>query len=202
MSPGPGHARGPNRTTYKVWEGILARCTNPKASGFDRYGGRGITVCDRWRSSFEAFLADMGARPSRAHQIDREKNDGPYAPENCRWATSAEQARNRSSNVLLTIDGETMCLLDWAIRIGMPRNTLRNRLLRGWSPERAVRTPMGALARGADNAATKIDGETANEIRKLREIGVTIREVAAWASVSPTTIKNVMSRFDARPVAA
>ena len=79
---------------YQSWAKMIHRCTNPKAHNWKWYGGRGITVCERWRSSYANFLADMGRRPSLKHSIDRINNDGNYEPGNCRWATQSEQVQN------------------------------------------------------------------------------------------------------------
>lgn len=92
-------------TTYKTWQSLIQRCTNPKSKSYADYGGRGIEVCDRWLESFDNFLYDMGEKPSGV-QIERKNNDGPYSLENCRWATVTLQARNRRSNVL-TLDMAT-----------------------------------------------------------------------------------------------
>lgn len=106
------------------------------------YGGRGITICSRW-NSFEAFHADMGDRPAST-TLDRIDNDGPYSPENCRWATVKEQARNRRSSALVTYRGETKALAEWCELLGLEyRPTLLRITVYGWSAERAFSEPIG-----------------------------------------------------------
>ncbi|WP_375292183.1 hypothetical protein [Sphingomonas melonis] len=78
-----------------MWKAMRHRCSNPESADYDNYGGRGITVCDRWENSFEAFFADMGSRPFAEAQIDREDNDGNYEPDNCRWVTAQVNVNNR-----------------------------------------------------------------------------------------------------------
>jgi hypothetical protein len=124
----------------RVWKGMIQRCTNPKRRGWERYGGRGITVCERWRASFADFLADMGARPSPKHSIDRIDNDGHYEPANCRWATKHEQGSNTRA-VTRMLDGKPISLRGMAELSGLHVRTIRYRLARGWSVERTVRTP-------------------------------------------------------------
>lgn len=121
---------------------MITRCTNPNSKSYHNYGGRGIIVCDRWRHSLANFIADMGDRPEGA-TLDRIDNDGPYSPENCRWATIDEQARNKRCNHLITYNGETLIIRDWELRIGLPPGTLRRRIDEsGWSIDRAMTIPI------------------------------------------------------------
>lgn len=122
--------------------GMNSRCLNAKGKDFKRYGGRGITVCDRWHrdtpGAFENFLADMGERPSLEHSIDRMDNDGPYSPENCRWAVQKTQQNNKRSNTILTFGGKAQNVTQWAEELGMKRSKIYYRLRRGWSVEDAL----------------------------------------------------------------
>ena len=109
-----GHRkRGNTSPTYYIWSAMIQRCTNPTDKRYMDYGGRGITVCDRWLNSFEHFLEDMGECPEGL-SIDRIDNNGNYCKENCRWSTITEQAHNRRNNVQLTFNGETKLQEDWA----------------------------------------------------------------------------------------
>lgn len=109
---------------FSTWTDIQTRCHNPNSSSYHNYGGRGIVVCSRWRESFQNFLDDMGLRPSNKHSIDRINVNGNYEPENCRWATRTEQARNRRNNRMITIDGETKTMQEWANQAGISASTI------------------------------------------------------------------------------
>lgn len=127
-----------SRPEYGVWASMIQRCTNPNTKTFARYGGRGITVCDGWLHSFEAFLADVGPRPSFAHSLDRIDNDGNYEPGNCRWIEKRLQARNTSANVTLTFNGETRTAAEWAELLGIKPYTLYSRISKGEPVERCL----------------------------------------------------------------
>lgn len=123
---------------HVAWAAMIQRCENPNNPEFHRYGERGITVCCRWRQSFEAFYADMGPRPSNKHSIDRENNHGNYEPGNCRWTTIDVQTRNTRRNVYLTHQGLTLTVKDWAKHLGISYQALQHRIKRGWTVERAL----------------------------------------------------------------
>jgi len=139
-----GATRGEQRAPeYEAWLHMRRRCNDPQDPGYQAYGGRGISVCERWLK-FENFLTDMGPKPTAAHSIDRyPNNDGNYEPGNCRWATAPEQARNRRSNILITIGERTMCATDWASERGLNVGTVISRIRKGWEPVDAVtRSPV------------------------------------------------------------
>ena len=126
---------------YWIWNTMIQRCTNPRARNYSDYGGRGISVCESWRF-FPNFFADMGARPSKLHSLERMDNEGGYSPANCCWATRREQNQNRRNNRLLTARDETKCLAEWARALGCSHTTILARIRLGWSEERAVTTPV------------------------------------------------------------
>lgn len=136
-----GHSKnGHTSPEYNTWANMFSRTQNPKNTSFMDYGGRGITLCERWLK-FENFLADMGEKPGKNYSIDRIENDLGYYKENCRWATPQEQADNKRSNILLTYNGKTQNITQWENELGTNRGTLWMRLKLGWSVEKALTMP-------------------------------------------------------------
>jgi hypothetical protein len=126
------------------WGSMLSRCYNQKATGYERYGGSGVVVCERWKWSFENFLADMGERPSRDHSLDRFPNaHGNYEPGNCRWATKLEQANNRRDNHLVVVSNRKMTVPAAMRLVGCKLHieTVKRRLALGWPVTRAMSEP-------------------------------------------------------------
>lgn len=134
-----GESRGCSE--YYSWRGMRRRCLNRTDKAFKYYGGRGIKICERWASSYEAFIQDMGRKPSPRHSIERKNNDGNYEPGNCVWALPIDQNNNRRGNHLLTVDGETLTVTQWARRVNLSDNIIFNRLRAGYSDIEAVKTP-------------------------------------------------------------
>ncbi len=123
---------------YISWHMMMSRCTMPAYSGYPQYGGRGITVCDKWLT-FSGFIEDMGPKPSQSHTIDRFPNrNGNYEPSNCRWATKADQNRNMETNVWIEHDNEKLVLTDWLKKLGVPVSTYYSRRRRGLPIKKAL----------------------------------------------------------------
>ncbi len=142
---------GKQSPEYRSWAAMNSRCSNSGDTSYRNYGARGITVCHRWRDSFEAFLADMGSRPTPKHSIDRFPNvNGGYwcghcdecvaaeRPANCRWASVVEQHNNRRDNRLVEWQGRTMTVADWARELGISYPALLQRIQKGWEIQRAM----------------------------------------------------------------
>lgn len=123
---------------YTVWKQMKFRCTNPNASGYENYGGRGIKVCAEWERSFTSFLRDVGPRPSMSHTLDRINNDKGYEPSNVRWADPKTQGRNTSTNRVVEVDGKRMSLAEAVEERGLRYNTVLYRILRGKTPQEAI----------------------------------------------------------------
>ncbi|QVD49166.1 hypothetical protein LUCX_96 [Xanthomonas phage vB_XciM_LucasX] len=125
---------------YAAWGAMISRCHNPNAQALDNYGGRGISVCERWRSSFENFYNDMGPRPSDEHSIERRNVNGNYEPGNCYWATADVQANNRRNTLYVEYLGERLTVMALSEKTGVPYQKLYERIYRlGQSVEEAIR---------------------------------------------------------------
>ena len=120
---------------YSVWDAMIQRCTNVNHKNYHNYGGRGITVCDRWKK-FEHFYEDMGE--ANGLSLDRVDNDKGYSRDNCRWATQKVQANNMRTNVIITVDGVTKTRQEWSIISGISSENIRSRMRDGWSEKDAV----------------------------------------------------------------
>jgi hypothetical protein len=163
------------RSEYDAWHAMKQRCFNPRHKQYDHYGGRGITVCEEWWD-FEAFFRAMGPKPSPSHSIDRINNNDGYRPGNCRWATQHEQNLNTRQNRYLTYNGKTQTLDAWCTELGIKRGTIDSRLCMGYPIERVL---------SPANHRKKI---TIEEIRRLRERGLSGRQIAKRYGMSSSSI--------------
>ena len=150
---------------YAAWQKMIERCTNPNNPSWSYYGGRGIAVCGRWLTSYAAFVADMGPKPTPAHSVDRRDNSLGYNPSNCYWATSRQQGRNKRVNRFMTHNGQTLLLVEWAEIEGLSYRVIYDRLRLGWSDEEALTMPLGTrrLADGSFNAH-RVDLSSSSDI--------------------------------------
>jgi hypothetical protein len=191
---------------YNTWYRMKKRCYDPKNNRFHLYGARGITVCDRWKDSFENFLLDMGERPSVDFSIDRIDVNGNYEPKNCRWATQKEQQRNRRDNRIISCHGKQQCRSAWAEEVGIDDERIRRRIERqGWSPEQALsvkpvigrnQTFRGIKGR-RDNVMLTYNGKTQCLADWSREVGIDRRLIRyriknGWTDEQALMVKPVM----------
>jgi hypothetical protein len=145
------HGKSRSRT-YNIWCGIITRCTNQNTRYFKHYGGRGISICERWLT-FENFLSDMGECPSGL-SIDRINVNGNYEPSNCRWADTKTQQRNTRKNRLLTHNNQTHCVSEWAEICGINQRVIKDRIRLGWDAKTALETPVGSVKRMSKHQST------------------------------------------------
>jgi hypothetical protein len=165
--------------TYNSWAGMVARCTNPRHTHYAYYGGRGITVCDRWLV-FADFLADMGEKPNGL-SIDRIDNSKGYEPGNCRWATATRQMRNKRNNRILVFNGEPRSVAEWGEILGIPPAMIRDRMATGWTVEKALSTPSGTQHDNVHCRKLTLNGET--------------HTVAEWARIQGVNAQMIHQRL-------
>lgn len=128
--------QGCSDSAYQTWQGMKTRCLNPNTASYKNYGGRGITIDAKWMD-YSGFLEDMGERPD-GHTLERLDNSKGYSKDNCKWASTKEQARNTRQNVNLTHNGKTMCMMDWSKELNIPYPTIQDRVRRGWSVDKVL----------------------------------------------------------------
>lgn len=196
-------------SVYRVWLGIRARCLNAEHPAFADYGGRGITICDRWRDDVHAFIADVGPKPSPALEIDRIDNDRGYEPGNVRWATRSENDRNRRSTTWIEFRGEQRRLIDLCEEFGIPGDTARFRLRKmGMTPEEAFTTPVRPKSPkgqrrpkppvrehqwGELNNCAKLTDTQRREVWARHNAGERMSDLARAFGVDPKTIAKIVS---------
>ena len=204
----PGHppttrTHGQSRTaTYRAWKKMRDRCQNEKDRQYSYYGGRGIYVCRRWDTSAEAFLDDMGLRPSPSLSIDRMNNSGGYtcgkhelcddcreknAPANCRWATDREQAQNKRNNRNIEAFGETHCVTEWSRRLSIDTQVLFGRLNRGYTLEQAIAEPVGAWNR--------MSNDIIRDVRRRSELGESFDSIRHIYGLSERHTLDIIERI-------
>jgi hypothetical protein len=176
--------RGLRTKEYKTWVRIKRRCFVPECPGYERYGGRGITMCERWRDSYEAFLEDIGRSPQGSYSIDRIDNNGNYEPGNCRWATSREQASNRCTTRLVEAFGRSMCITAWSRETGLSAQVITWRLARGMGAEEALSKPV-------PGRRAPVTSDIAKQVIARIACGESHKAISAALGVSRTTISYI-----------
>lgn len=131
-----------NKEWYNSYRSMMSRCYNPKTANYEIYGGRGIKVCEEWHNieNFEKWVEQSNFK--KGLTLDRIDTNGNYEPSNCRWATKAEQANNKTNTIVIEWNGEAHTISEWAEITGISRSTLNNRHWRGWDAERMLTAPI------------------------------------------------------------
>lgn len=142
-------AKGGNSREYSIWNSMKQRCLNKKNKQYPEYGGRGVSVCERWKNSFENFYSDMGERPFKGASLERINNNKGYSPDNCKWADRNTQNNNKRNNRPITINGTTKNLGQWASEFGVSHSTIIQRIKAGWDVERAIKQPARPIKKAA-----------------------------------------------------
>ncbi len=185
-----GHSpKGAQSPEYRVWASMKTRCLNPMAAHYVRYGGRGISVCERWMK-FENFLSDMGLRPF-GMQLHRKDNDGPYCPSNCVWVDPFTHARLKRTNRWITAFGKTKCVTDWSIELGIPKESIFGRLNKGISGEAALRRIPPELRINPNLKRAKLSLNDINGIRSSYP-GIGASKLAARYGVDRSMIYRIV----------
>jgi hypothetical protein len=172
-----------------TYRNMMSRCYNPNATGYEYYGGRGITVCDRWKESFENFLEDMGPRPDNM-TLDRIEVNGNYEKSNCRWATNEEQGNNRTNNTVIEYLGEKKTIEQWSEILNIKANTITYRLLREWS----VAECLEKIERSRPVYSGKLTAEEIEEAIRLRKQGLTNIEIGELFNIDNSCISRLMTK--------
>lgn len=179
---------------YRIWVGMKGRCHNPRNPSYGRYGARGIVVCEEWKNSFEAFqMWAFNNGYSDDKTIERIDNNGPYSPENCRWATNKEQSRNRRSNIKVLYQGKHITLMELSEATGIPYGTIAGRYERGDRGKRLVRS-IGEdylRVRGSRQHLSKLTENDVISIKRLLQLGEKQKEIARKYGISPATVNSI-----------
>jgi hypothetical protein len=184
------------RSEHNSWHAMIQRCYYKGHKNYGLYGGRGIVVCERWRTSFPNFLADMGAKPTSKHSLDRFPNQsGNYEPANCRWATMAEQANNKRNNNKIKFNNESKNITQWARLFNTDQATIKRRLSKGL-PLDKPRDQFGVPPRmvGSDNCKAKLSEADVIKIREMAKEMSHSQIARAYSLKSPTTISNIINK--------
>jgi hypothetical protein len=165
---------GKSRTpAWRSYHAMMTRCYNERQRTYQQYGGRGITVCDRWRAGFEFFYADMGDRPD-GMTLDRLDVNAGYSPSNCRWATDDEQVNNKQDSVILEWQGERLNVAQWSAKTGISRGAIETRIKLGWDIEKTLTIPavLGRNQFGEGGVPVEFNGEVKTWMQWSESTGI------------------------------